>query len=90
MLLVELRPAFPDGDIISHLEFVTRVDTDKPACSVEQWRYQSMGVGSWTADAGLDLLYSQDAQPSINPDLGKSITSLGWLLCEMGVIIALT
>lgn len=45
MLLVEPRPAFPDGDIISHLEFVTRADTNKPACRVERWRYQSMGRG---------------------------------------------
>ena len=45
MLLVELRPAFPDGDIISHLEFVTRADTNKHAYSVEQWRYQSVGGG---------------------------------------------
>ena len=51
---------------------------------------RAWGVGSWTTDAGLDLLCSQDAQPSINSDLGESVTSLEWLLCEMGVIIALT
>ena len=51
---------------------------------------RAWGVGSWNTDTGLDLLCSQDAQPSINSDLGESITSLEWLLCEMGVIIALT
>lgn len=57
MLLVEPRPAFPDGDIISHLEFVTRADTNKPACHVERCGdTRAWGVGSWNTDTGLDLL----------------------------------
>lgn len=85
MLLVEPRPAFPDGDIISHLEFGRQGPTPiSLLVMLSWWRYQEHGSGQLEHRHCWDLLCSQDAQPSINPDLGESITS--WSEApEMGV-----